>query len=311
MNKMNRKPEISVVMPVYNGEMFLKEAMESILNQTYNDFEFLIVYDESIDGTLSIIKDFQEQDTRVVLINGNKEGISGALNKGIKEAKGKYIARMDCDDISLPIRFEKQISHMQNLELDICGGHQVLIDSEGTINGIGVMPRSHDLCGLSMMFMIYFAHSSVMIRKSFLTDYSLQYKVKGYFEDFDLWARMFSAGAKFGNVDDIVIRYRVLDVSLSTIHAKGARRYNRMVLKRFKLENKQYLLDVIKHINLGLLSEIEKSIVARYFINKAITRLEFLGLYRLRGISFKTLVITLLSEIQRLLTKNAWLSFFK
>ena len=89
MKKMNRNPEISVVMPVYNGELFIKEAMESILNQTYNDFEFLIVYDESTDGTLSIIQEFQEQDARVVLINGDKEGISGALIKGIKEAKGK------------------------------------------------------------------------------------------------------------------------------------------------------------------------------------------------------------------------------
>jgi len=297
---MNRNPEISVVMPVYNGEKFLKEAVVSILNQTYNDFEFLIVYDESSDGTLSVIQEFLKKDTRIVLINGEKEGISGALNKGIKEAKGKYIARMDADDISLPTRFEKQISHMQDLELDICGGHSLLIDSDGKINGIGIMPRSHDLCGLSMMFMIYSAHSSVIIRKSFLTDYSLKYKEKGYFEDFDMWTRMFSAGAKFGNVDDIVIRYRILDVSLSTIHATGARSYNKVVLKRFKSENKQYFSDVIKNINLGLLSETEKSLFSRYFINKAITRLELFGLYKLRSIALKTLVITSLSEIRRL-----------
>lgn len=302
MNKMNRNPEISVVMPVYNGEKFIKEAVESILNQTYNDFEFLIVYDESSDGTLSVIQEFLKKDKRIVLIYGDKEGISGALNKGIKKAKGKYIARMDADDISLPRRFEKQISHMQDLELDICGGHSLLIDSDGKINGIGIMPRSHDLCGLSMTFMIYSAHSSVIIRKSFLTHYSLKYKEKGFFEDFDMWTRMFSAGAKFGNVDDIVIRYRVLDKSSSTIHATQARSYNKMVLKKFKLENKKYLSNIIKNINLGLLSESEKSVVARYFINKAITRLELFGLYKLRGIGLKTLVITFLSEIQRMLT---------
>ena len=306
---MNRSPEIAVVMPVYNGEKFLKEAMESILNQTYKDFEFLIVYDESTDGTLSIIKEFQEQDAKVILINGDKEGISGALNKGIKEAKGEYIARMDADDISLPIRFEKQISHMQNLELDICGGHSLLIDSDGKVNGIGIMPRSHDLCGLSLMFMVPFAHSSVMFRKNFLIDYSLEYK--GNYEDLDLWTRMFSAGAKFGNVDNIVIRYRVLNESLSTIHAKGARRYNRGVLKRFRVEHQQYLSDVIKQINIGLLSECEKSLVVRYLINKSITRLELFGLYKLRGIALKTVVITMLSEIQRMLTKYAWWSFVK
>ena len=298
---MNKNPKISVVMPVYNGENFLKEAIESILNQTYKDFEFLIVYDESTDGTLSIIQEFQEQDTRVVLINGDKEGISGALNKGIKEAKGKYIARMDADDISIPIRFEKQINHMKNLELDICGGHSLLIDSDGKINDIGILPRSHDLCGLSMMFMRYFAHSSVMVRKDFLVDYSLEYR--GNYEDFDLWTRMFSAGAKFGNVDDIVIRYRVLDVSLSSVHRAGARRYNRCVLKKFKVEHQHYLSRVVKHINVGSLSETEKSLVARYFINKAITRLQLFGLCKLRGIALKILVITFLSEIRGILTK--------
>ena len=302
MNKMNRKPEISVVMPVYNGEMFLKEAMESILNQTYKDFEFLIVYDESTDGTLSIIKDFQEQDTRVVLINGNKEGISGALNKGIKEAKGKYIARMDADDISLLTRFEKQIIHMKGSELDICGGHQVLIDSEGTINGIGIMPRSHDLCGLSLMFRVPFPHPGVMIRKRFLTDNSLEYGQSKYrtAEDFDMWVRMFTAGAKFGNIDDIVIQYRVLNNSLSAKSTEGSRRDVRSLVRMFRVEQQEYLSDVIKRLEINLLSEDEKSLVARYLINKFMTKFSIFGLYKLKGIGLKNIVITLLSEIQRM-----------
>ena len=295
---MSSNPMVSVVMPVYNGEKFLKEAIESILNQTYKDFEFLIVYDESTDGTLSIIQEFQEQDARVVLINGDKEGISGALNKGIKKSKGDYIARMDADDVSLSIRFEKQISHMQSLGLDICGGHSLLIDSDGKINGIGIMPRSHDLCGLSMMFMVPFAHSSVMILKHFLTDSSLKYI--GKYEDFDLWARMFSAGAKFGNVDDMVIKYRVLDESLSTVHAAGSRRDTRRVLKIFRIEHQQYVSSMIRHLDINLLSEKEKSLVARYLLNRAITRFDLFGLYRLKDIALRSVVITLLSEIRRL-----------
>ena len=307
MKKMNRNPEISVVMPVYNGELFIKEAMESILNQTYNDFEFLIVYDESTDGTLSIIQEFQEQDARVVLINGDKEGISGALNKGIKEAKGKYIARMDADDISLPIRFEKQISHMQNLELDICGGHSLLIDSDGTINGIGVMPRSHDLCGLSLMFRVPFPHPSVIIRKRFLIDNSLEYGQSKYriAEDFDMWVRMFIAGAKFGNIDDIVIRYRVLNNSLSAKNTAGSQRDVRSLVRMFRLEKREYLSDVIKHLDINLLSEEEKSLVARYLINKFMTKFGIFGLYKLKDIRLKNIVITLLSEINRLLFKYA------
>ena len=295
---MNRIPEISVVMPVYNGEKYLKEAIESILNQTYKDFEFLIVYDESTDETLSIIQGFQEQDERVVLINGDKEGISGALNKGIEKARGKYIARLDADDISLPARFEMQINHMESLGLDICGGHSLLIDSDGKVNGIGVVPRSHDLCGLSMIFMVPFAHSSVMILKSFLIDSSLKYI--GKYEDFDLWARMFSAGAKFGNVDDVVVRYRVLKDSLSIVHAAGSRRDTRRVLKIFRIEHQKYLSEVIKHVDMGLLSESEKSLVVRYLINRAITKFDLFGLYRLKDIALRIVVITLLSEIRRL-----------
>ena len=307
---MNSDPMISVVMPVYNGEKFLKEAIKSILNQTYKDFEFLIVYDESTDGTLSIIQEFQEQDARVVLINGDKEGISGALNKGIIEAKGKYIARMDADDISLPIRFEKQISHMQNLGLDICGGHSLLIDSDGKINGIGIMPRSHDLCGLAMMFRVPFPHPGVMIRKGFLTDYSLEYGQSTYqaAEDFDMWVRMFSAGAKFGNVDDIVVQYRVLSDSLSIVNTAESRRDVRGLVKMFRAEHQQYLSDVIKHIDINLLSEDEKSLVARYLINRLFTKFDIFGLRRLKDISLKNIVITVLSEVQRLATKYAWWS---
>lgn len=301
---MNRIPEISVVMPVYNGEKYLKEAIESILNQTYKDFELLIVYDESTDETFSIVQGFQEQDDRVVLINGDKEGISGALNKGIEKARGKYIARLDADDVSLPFRFEAQINHMESLGLDICGGHSLLIDSDGKVNGIGIVPRSHDLCGLSMMFMVPFAHSSVMILKSFLTNSSLKYE--GKYEDFDMWIRMFSAGAKFGNVDDIVIRYRVLDNSLSTVHATGSRRDTRRVLKKFRREHQQYLSEVIKRTDIKLLSEGEKSLVARYLISKAITGFSIVGLYKLKDISLKNIIITTLSELQRMLTKYAW-----
>jgi len=304
VNIINRSPEISVVMPVYNGEKYLKEAIESILNQTYKDFELLIVYDESTDDTLSIIQGFQEQDVRVDLINGDKEGISGALNKGIEKARGKYIARLDADDVSLPTRFETQIDHMKSLGLDICGGHSLLIDSDGKINGIGVVPRSHDLCGLSMMFMVPFAHSSVMILKGFLTDSSLKYE--GKYEDFDMWIRMFSAGAKFGNVDDIVIRYRVLDESLSTVHATGSRRDTRRVLKTFRAEHQQYLSEVVKNVDIKLLSEGEKSLVARYLINRAMIRFDLFSLRKLRDIELKNIIIMTLSEIQRLLTKYAW-----
>ena len=306
---MNKSPAISMIMPTYNCEKFLSQSINSVLSQTFKDFEFLIIYDESNDKTLSIINKFQSIDKRIILIHGEKDGISGALNKGIELAKGKYLARMDADDISLPIRFEKQIDHMEKFGLDICGGHSLLIDSEGKINGLGGVPRSHELCALSMMFMVPFAHSSVMMNRDFLINKSLRYQ--GKYEDFDMWIRMFSAGAKFGNVDEVIIRYRVLSESLSTVHAIGSRRDTRRVLKTFRTENKKYLKSLIDNLDINLLSDFEKSLVARYLVNKAITKFDFKNLNKLKSIKFKTIIIMILSELQRLLTKYAWWNFFK
>jgi glycosyltransferase involved in cell wall biosynthesis len=306
---MNNTPVISLIMPVYNSEIFLEEAIKSILNQSFKNFEFIIIYDDSSDNTLSIIQNFQKQDDRIKIIYGDKDGISGALNKGIEKSEGKYIARMDSDDISLPNRFEIQISHMEKFGLDICGGHSLLIDTEGRINGLGGVPRSHELCALSMMFMVPFAHSSVMMARDFLINKSLRYQ--GKYEDFDMWIRMFSDGAKFGNVDEVIIRYRVLKESLSTVHAIGSRRDTRRVLRTFRAENKKYLKNLIDCLDISLLSDNEKSLVARYLINRAITRLDFINLNKLKNINFKTIILMILSEFQRLLTKYAWWNFFK
>ena len=306
---MNKNPAISMIMPVFNCEKFLSQAIESVLNQTFKNFEFLIIYDVSNDKNLSILNKFQCIDKRIFLILGDNDGISGALNKGIELAKGKYLARMDADDISLPIRFEKQINHMEKFGLDICGGHSLLIDSEGRINGLGGVPRSHEMCALSMMFMVPFAHSSVMMTRDFLINKSLRYH--GKYEDFDMWIRMFSAGAKFGNVDEVIIRYRVLNESLSTIHSIGSRRDTRRVLKAFRAENKKYLKNLIDFLDMNLLSDVEKSLVARYLVNRAITRFDFINLTKLKNIKFKTIIIMILSEFQRLLTKYAWWNLFK
>ena len=105
-------PMISVVMPVYNAEKYLDEAIKSILVQTCKDFEFIIINDGSNDKSLEIIEKYNIQDERIVLINRENRGLIASLNEGIEKTKGRYIARMDADDISLPDRFEKQIEFL-------------------------------------------------------------------------------------------------------------------------------------------------------------------------------------------------------
>ena len=107
------EPMVTVLMSVYNGEKFLKEAMDSILTQTFTDFEFLIINDGSTDNSVKIIESYN--DSRIRLINNEKNlKLIASLNKGISLARGKYIARMDCDDISSPMRLEKEVDFLEN-----------------------------------------------------------------------------------------------------------------------------------------------------------------------------------------------------
>ena len=126
-------PAVSVLMPVYNVEKYIGEAIESILNQTFNDFEFIIIDDASTDNTVSVIEKFS--DNRIKLIrNETNIKLAASLNKGLRIAQGKYIARMDGDDISLPHRFQKLYEFLENNpSVDICGSAMRVFGNEETV----------------------------------------------------------------------------------------------------------------------------------------------------------------------------------
>ena len=128
-------PEVSVIMSVYNGKKYLKEAIESILNQTFPNFEFIIVDDGSTDKTPKILKEYAKRDKRIKIItNSENIGLTKSLNKGIKLAKGKYIARMDADDVSLSERFERQIRLLEiNKHLGCVGCNVLVINERGNL----------------------------------------------------------------------------------------------------------------------------------------------------------------------------------
>lgn len=124
---MENNPIISVLMGVFNNSVFLKEAIESILNQTYSNFEFIIVDDGSTDSSLVIINEFAENDSRIKVIQQDNKGLTKALNKALSIARGQYIARMDGDDVALSNRFEQQIAFMENHKECVCSGSNVLV----------------------------------------------------------------------------------------------------------------------------------------------------------------------------------------
>lgn len=249
-------PLVSVVLPAYNCAQFLPQAIESILSQTISDFELLVIYDDSTDDTLPIIEHFAAQDNRVRLVHGKKERLVGALNLGIEQSCGKYIARMDADDISRPDRFEKQLALMEARQLDLCGSDILIISEIGALLEAVVMPSSPELIAITLACTVPFAHGSVMMRTSFIKDHHLQYKKSSSAEDYDLWCRSFHQGARFGNVGEFLFSYRHLATSLSKVHARTVHRHTKALRRQFVGNN----LAVIEHaIEKVITSKMQRS----------------------------------------------------
>ena len=215
---MNNSPEITVLMPVYNGEMFLKDSIESILNQTFRDFELLIIDDASTDNSVKIIESYN--DNRIKLFkNTNNSGLSVTRNKGFDLAKGKYIVLADCDDISLIDRLEKQLLFMEShLEIGICGSW-IKKFGKRRAHIWKYSPYSNELKA-GLLFNSCFAQPSVIIRKSLITSNNLYYSESFLSaEDYDLWSRA-SKYTSFSNNQEILLMYRCHNMQESILKGK-------------------------------------------------------------------------------------------
>jgi glycosyltransferase involved in cell wall biosynthesis len=199
-------------MPVYNSEKYLSKAIESILAQTYENFEFIIICEygtnqESVD----ILQHYTYIDKRIkVIFNKTKLNISRSLNLGIDIAAGEFIARMDADDISYSNRFEQQMYYMQHeKKVDILGCNTRFIDEFGIIDGyIDDFPLYHEKIATDLLFDVKIKHPTVMIRKSRLLQYDLRYNEKfNTSEDFELWSRACLI-LKFANMWEFLLDYR-------------------------------------------------------------------------------------------------------
>lgn len=203
-NKVN--PKVTVLMTVYNGERWLREAMDSILTQTFTDFEFLIINDGSTDNSVAIINSYQ--DHRIKLVNQENQGIALALNKGLSLARGEYIAKMDDDDISLPKRLEVQVKYMDSHpDVGICGTNIYLINEIG--GGIGEMhyPLTHKDVKATTLFSASLAHPTTIFRRSMFIDYNLAYPNFKIGVDYGLWFRA-SKVLKMVNLKQKLLKYR-------------------------------------------------------------------------------------------------------
>lgn len=196
---MNKKtsPLVSVVMSVYNGEKYLREAIESILNQTFTDFEFIIINDGSTDDTLKIIKSYK--DLRIVLIDRENKGLVASLNEGINVARGKYIARQDADDWSVNTRLAKQVEYLEgNSEAVVVGSWITIIDDKSTARGVHRLYTEDIDIKRELLLRSPFAHGSIMAVKSKLPARYGIYDDKFYpAEDYALWSELSQCGVMY------------------------------------------------------------------------------------------------------------------
>lgn len=253
-------PLISVVLPVYNCEKYIAEAVESILCQTCRDFEFIIVDDGSTDGTFQILQGYQEKDTRILLISRENRGLVATLNECIDLAQGKYIARMDADDISHPERFEKQVQHMEAIGAHICGCHWFVINEVGKFIEAKLVPLCRNGFVVFLSYTVPFAHGSVLMRTDFIRMHSLKYGEARFAEDYDLWIRFFENGAVFANVNEFLFKYRELDDSLSKRLCKKNASDAQELRKRFIRRNQDACLQAVQELtnSYATLSQTER-----------------------------------------------------
>ncbi len=196
-------------MSVFNDSKYLDQSIKSILKQSYSNFEFIIIDDGSKDKTYEIVNRNMRIDNRIKFFKRDHYGLASSLNFGISKAKGKYIARMDADDISHYKRFEKQIHILKNQNVDIVGSNITYIDKSGKLLGEKIcFPKNDIEIKWNLLFTNPIAHSTVMMKKSIFTNrfsYNVDYK---YSQDYALWNKL-SKNYKFYNIQEILLKFRL------------------------------------------------------------------------------------------------------
>ena len=258
---MTSDPTVSVVMPAFNVAEFLDEAVCSILDQTFRDFEFIIIDDGSTDDTAGILQKYAKADSRLRVFSQANEGMIPALNRGCRLARGHFIARMDADDISLPHRIERQLKFLErHPEIGILGTWASRIDGNGCVVGDWCLSPNPKVLKWSHFFHVCVVHPTVLMRREVLEKLNFYRPDAIHAEDRDLWLRA-SAITDFSNLPEILLKYRV---------------WNKGTSRRLRQEYRETQINLLALF----LSEYLKSDVSI----EAVARLQGMKLESLEGI---------------------------
>jgi len=256
-----RSPKVSVIMSVYNGENFLEEAVRSILNQTFSDYEFIIINDGSTDRTPQILASFD--DPRLVIVNQDNRGLTISLNRGIRLAKGTYIARVDADDISEPTRLEREVEVLdRDPDVVLVACWYKVIDEKGNFLAHRRLPTDGRQLARLLMHDNPICHGSVLMRKDAIEAVGLYDENLRYAQDYDLWLRMLRKGYSFSIVPEFLYRYRISPESVAKLYLQ--RRYAALIKRGQKERCKTTASHSFK--NLGALSHRRKRSLYHYAI---------------------------------------------
>lgn len=212
----NTMPKISVILPVYNAEAFIADAVNSILTQSVQDFELILIDDASSDRTSELLAGMSDPRIRLVRHDTNR-GLVASLNEGLLLARGNFIARMDHDDIALPDRFARQLAFLErHHSIGVIGTGYRLIDSEGALGLSYSPPVTHEEISWAMSFLCPLAHPTVMARRELLIAHGGYSESAAYAEDYDLWERL-SRQAKFANLSEPLLLLRKHEGNMTNI----------------------------------------------------------------------------------------------
>jgi glycosyltransferase involved in cell wall biosynthesis len=205
---------VSIILPVYNASVYLNDCIDSILAQTFTDFELLMMDDGSTDNSIAIAESYE--DERIKVFRCEHDFIQ-TLNRGLEESRGKYIARMDADDMMMPDRLERQVTLMENNpSVVVCSSTAKAFGFKEKVLGFGNGIINHVM--LLLLLGNPIIHPSIMVRKDFLTRNNLRYKHYPYAEDYKLWADVCMAGGVFNVIPTPLIKYRISESQVSNKH---------------------------------------------------------------------------------------------